>query len=139
MLRNIALAGAVAATVLVPALAEAAPGRTTGAVNLRAGMGTNYARIATIPGGARIDVQGCSSWCAVSYAGMSGYISANYVARGYASAPPRFVRPPAPRYGFVRKPWWDNRQQAWYDGRRWYHNNRWYDRPGFSLQFNFGG
>jgi uncharacterized protein YraI len=139
MLRNIALAGAVAAMALVPALAEAAPGYATGSVSLRTGASTSFPRIAVIPAGARVDVQGCSSWCAVNYGGLSGYASANYIARGYASAPPRFVRPAPPRFGFVKRPWWDNRHNAWYDGRRWYSNGRWYNRPGFSLNFNFGG
>jgi hypothetical protein len=53
---------------------------------------------------------------------------------------PRFVRPLPPRYGYMQRPWWDNRNHAWYDGRRWYFNGRWYDRPsGFSFGFGFGG
>ena len=140
--RNIALAGAIAAAVLVPTLAEAFPGTATGAVSLRSGPGTGYARLATIPAGASVDVGGCSGWCSVTYAGISGYASAGYIARGYAMAPApqRFVRPLPPRFGYVRRPWWDNRNHAWYDGQRWFSNGRWYDRPsGFSFGFNFGG
>jgi uncharacterized protein YraI len=137
--RSKVLAGAIATAFLVPLAAEAAPGFATGSVNLRSGPGTQYARITTIPAGARIDVRDCGAWCAVSFNGVSGYVSANYVSRGVATVGPRFVRPPAPRFGYARKPWWDNRYHAWYDGRRWYSNGRWYDRPGFSLNFNFGG
>lgn len=140
--RHIALAAAVAAATLVPTLAEAFPGTAVGSVNLRAGPGTGYARLATIPAGATVDVGGCSSWCSVTYAGISGYASASYIARGYATMqpPPRFVRPLPPRFGFIRRPWWDDRYHAWYDGRRWFLNGRWYDRPsGFSFGFGFGG
>lgn len=139
MFRSFALAGAVATMVLVPALAEAAPGYATGTVSLRTGASTSFPRIATIPAGARVDVQGCNSWCAVNYGGTFGYASASYIARSYASAPPRFVRPSAPRFGYMKRPWWDNQRSAWYDGSRWYRDGRWYNRQGFSLKFNFGG
>ena len=139
MFKSFALAGAVAAMVLVPTLAAAAPGYATGTVSLRTGAGTWFPRITTIPAGAHVDVHGCSSWCALNFRGTFGYASANYIARGYASAPPRFVRPPPPRFGYVKRPWWDNQRNAWYDGSRFYRDGRGDTRPGFNLQFNFGG
>jgi uncharacterized protein YraI len=138
-IRNKILAGAIAAGFLVPVAAEAAVGYATGSVSLRSGPGTQYARVTVIPAGARVDVGRCGSWCAVSFRGLNGYASASYISTQYARVQPRFVRPPAPRFGYYKKPWWDDRRHAWYDGRRWYFNGRWYDRPGFSLNFNFGG
>jgi uncharacterized protein YraI len=143
-LRSIATAGMVAAALaLSAAAAEAAPGRATGAVNMRTGPGTGYARITTIPAGARIQVYDCGSWCRVTYAGRSGWVSAGYVATGGPRMRPgvqRGFRAPPPTFGYARKPWWDDRNNAWYDGRRWYFNGRWYDRPsGFSFGFGFSG
>lgn len=66
--------------------AAAAPGFAKGSVNLRTGPGTNYARIATIPVGARVEVLGCARWCELIYAGRRGWASGAYIAR---SAVPR--------------------------------------------------
>jgi uncharacterized protein YraI len=62
--------------------AAAAPGVATGTVNLRAGPGTNYARIAVIPAGAPVEVLRCPRWCEVIHAGRRGWASASYIARG---------------------------------------------------------
>jgi uncharacterized protein YraI len=138
--RNAIAAGIFAATVAAPAVAFAAAAYTTGTVNMRSGPSTSYNRILTIPAGARINVNGCSSWCSVSYRGYSGYVSASYVSRAYAGPPRQFRRPPPPTYGWSSRPWWDDRHGAWYDGRRWYSGGRWHDRPsGLSFGFSFGG
>ena len=139
--RSHLIAGAFLTALALPAAAQAATGYTTGAVNMRTGPGTQFSRIMTIPAGARVDIRGCSSWCALTFNGRSGYVSANYVSRGYANVPPRsYRRPPPPRYGYMQRPWWDDRYHAWYDGRRWYSNGRWYDRPrGLTFGFTFGG
>jgi hypothetical protein len=63
-----------------PALA--APGVAKGSVNLRTGPGTSYARIATIPAGAPVEILRCSRWCELVYAGRRGWASASYIARG---------------------------------------------------------
>ncbi len=135
------IAGAFAAAMVAPVAANAASGYATGDVNMRTGPGTQYQRITTIPQGARVDVRGCSGWCRLSYGGYTGYASANYIASGYANVPPRsYNRPPPPRFGYARRPWWDDRHHAWYDGNRWYANGRWHDRPnGLSFGFSFGG
>lgn len=138
-LRSTLVAGAIAVGVLAPVAAQAA--YVTGSVNLRTGPGTQYARILTIPAGARVSVAGCSSWCSVNYAGTRGYVSASYVAGGRAGPGPRPMmhRSPPPTWGYYQKPRWDARRNAWYDGHRWYHNGRWYDRPsGFSFSFGIG-
>lgn len=71
----LSLAGSAAGT------AVAAPGVAKGSVNLRAGPGTNYARIATIPSGAPVTVLRCARWCEVVFAGRQGWASAAYIAR----------------------------------------------------------
>lgn len=137
-LRKTLIVGAMAAGMLAPVAAEAA--YVTGSVNLRTGPGTNYPRIVTIPAGARIQVNNCSSWCSVRYGGMRGFVSASYVSGTAGPRPPAFHRPPPPTWGYSRKPWWDSRHNAWYDGRKWYFGGRWYDKPsGFSFGFGFSG
>ena len=63
-------------------VANAAPGVAKGSVNLRTGPGANYARIATIPAGAPVNILRCGRWCEVVYAGRKGWASASYIARG---------------------------------------------------------
>lgn len=139
-LRHLMIAGVFAAALAAPAAASAATGHTTGSVNLRAGPGTQYGRIAVIPAGARVEVFGCSSWCTVSYQGYRGWVSAKYIATGALHRPALlFRRPPPPLTGYYLRPWWDDRFNAWYDGRRWYRDGRWYNRPTFSFYFRFGG
>ncbi|MCB1496855.1 MAG: SH3 domain-containing protein [Bauldia sp.] len=64
--------------------AVAAPGVAKGSVNLRTGPSTKYARITTIPAGARVNVLRCGRWCEVIYAGRRGWASASYIRRGNA-------------------------------------------------------
>jgi SH3-like domain-containing protein len=82
MLRSI-LVG-VALAFGLAAGASAAPGVAKGSVNLRAGPGTNHARIATIPAGAPVNVLRCGRWCEVIYSGRKGWASAAYISRGGA-------------------------------------------------------
>lgn len=135
-LRSVVLAAALVA----PVAAHAALGLATGSVNMRTGPGTGYAKITTIPAGARLEVGRCSSWCQVVFRGTPGYVSAKYVNVGYVNFAPRNIRRPLPpMVGYYQKPYWDDQAQAWYDGRRWYSNGRWYNsQPGFSLTLNFG-
>lgn len=78
-IRATLLAGA--ALLMCAGAAGAAPATTQSAINLRAGPGTHYPVVATIPGGAPVDVSGCTgSWCAVNYPGGSGYAKRNRLA-----------------------------------------------------------
>ena len=161
-LKAIVLGAATVAALAIPTVALADWGQITGSVNLRAGPGTGYQRLTTLPAGARIWVNGSAGngWVSVTYNGNGGYVSGSYVATGYANnyqrppmahayynRPPMspqfgvFIgHPPAPTYGYQRRPWWDDQRQAWYDGHRWYRNGAWYDQPtGFTFGFNFGG
>jgi uncharacterized protein YraI len=152
--RSLLLAGALAGA-FAWSVAEAAPGTATGSVNLRTGPGTSYAVITTIPAGARVNVQGCPSWCQVTYNGQSGWASSNYIsAAAYGPAPvvvgtPRYVAPgpvvvdidplPARRHWRYGRPWWDDRYHAWYDGHGWWYDGRWHDthpRAGFFFSFS---
>lgn len=71
---------------------------TTGSLNMRTGPSTAYARILTLPGGARVESLSVAStgWHKVSYAGKTGYISNRYITlvSRAAAAPP--VSSPAP-------------------------------------------
>jgi uncharacterized protein YraI len=152
-LKSIAFATAAAATLAIPSIAQAYWGQATGTVNMRACNSTACQKILAVPRGAQVWINGSAgSWYHVSYGGYQGYVSSSYVRTAFAAAPaPRSTvtfgfnvgnRPPAPTFGFVGRPYWDDRYNAWYDGRRWYANNRWYNAPpsaGFSFGFNIGG
>jgi hypothetical protein len=84
---------AVALVTLSAAPASAAPGVVNSTVNLRQGPSTNTPVLAKIPGGAGVDVAGCSgAWCRVSFAGKSGYVIAT--ALGSGAPPPGYGPPP---------------------------------------------
>lgn len=80
-----------AITLLSTASALAQPGVATGAVNVRTGPGTGYAKIGTLSAGEVVDVKQCQgSWCFVDRnAGTDGWVSKNYLAAysGGGSAP----------------------------------------------------
>jgi uncharacterized protein YraI len=91
------LLATVSALVLSAGVAAASPAITSSSVNLRAGPGTQYPVITTLPGSAPVDVSGCSgSWCAVSWNGTAGYVSANYL--NMAGAPPAVAAGPGYYY-----------------------------------------
>lgn len=77
------IAAITAAGLAVPATAAPArPGYVTAAVNLRAGPGTGFPAVDTIPGGARVDIHGCLSgyvWCDVGFDGERGFVNSNYL------------------------------------------------------------
>jgi uncharacterized protein YraI len=82
------LAMVLGASLLTPAIAQAATGFATADVNLRGGPGTNYPVIDVIPDNARVTIYGCirgRSWCDVSYAGARGWMSENYLQANYRS------------------------------------------------------
>jgi uncharacterized protein YraI len=144
-LRTLALGAVTAASMIaIPAIAHAAWGTATGSVNFRTCASTSCPAMGVVPAGAQVWINGAQgSWYNVTFQGRQGFVHGNYVATGYAQVPrqPRYVknwRPPPPRYGYWRNPWWDNRHNAWYDGRRWYRNGIWFNDPsGFSFGFSF--
>ena len=69
-------------TLLSTATAFAQPGVPTGALNVRTGPGTGYAKIGTLSSGEVVDVNQCQGcWCFVDRnAGTDGWVSKNYLA-----------------------------------------------------------
>lgn len=73
-------------TLILPLIATAALAQTTGyttaTVHMRAGPGTNYPVVATLPQDATIEVYGCQSgydWCDISWNAARGWISSSYI------------------------------------------------------------
>ena len=83
MTLKIKLLSAASVLVLSAGAASAAPATAESALNMRSGPGTQYQVVATIPGGATVDVAGCTgSWCQVSFNGESGFANRSYLTMG---------------------------------------------------------
>ena len=106
--RRLALAAMI---VLVPGVALAVDGFTTGNVNMRTGPGVGFDKITTLPAGIGVEVLGCTDngWCQVSAGGPPGWVSGNYIER-MSGPPPVVVAPPIvvapPYYGGFYGPGW---------------------------------
>jgi uncharacterized protein YraI len=110
------LAGsALAAALVLPSVAAAVPGYTTGNVNVRTGPGTQYQAITTAPAGSGVDILGCipgRAWCDIVLGNLRGWVSGRYVQEGGAVvqqyAVPRYVAPsPVVRFSFGNT-WYDD-------------------------------
>ena len=135
------LLAAASALVLSAGIASAAPAITQSSVNMRAGPGTQYPVVTSLPARVAVDVAGCSgSWCQVSWNGADGYVSANYLQM--AGGPGAVVASPdyyddEPDYGtsvYVTPgyygPSYGYRQhRQWNDRGNWRQGNDW-NRPG---------
>jgi len=153
-LRTLAFGAATAlGIVAIPGIAAAAWGTVTGAsaLNLRSCASVNCARVAVMPYGARVWIDGSTGgWYHLTYNGVAGYASGRYITTttammpppppppSYRAPPPPSYRPPPPPSGYYQRPWWDSRYGAWYDGRRWYWNGHWYNHPTFYFGFSIG-
>lgn len=88
MVTRFSLALVTAALVVLPAAAEAAGpavAYTTANLNMRAGPGTNYPVITTVPRGGGVTVFGCTadfSWCDAAFANAKGWVSGRYLSYG---------------------------------------------------------
>jgi uncharacterized protein YraI len=92
--RACALAGLAAVLFALSVdLASAGPARVYSNTNLRQGPGTNYAVIATVPGGGIVEVSQCAAeWCTAHWHGRVGYmIATNLDLRPGPVAPPAVV------------------------------------------------
>ncbi|WP_075222440.1 DUF1236 domain-containing protein [Acuticoccus yangtzensis] len=82
-MKKAALRAALTGAALIPAAAFAqSAGSVTTDLNMRAGPGSNYAVIDTIPAGSSVAIDGCvadTTWCQVEYAGKTGYSFAQYL------------------------------------------------------------
>ncbi|MFC6488070.1 SH3 domain-containing protein [Nitratireductor sp. GCM10026969] len=126
MLKRMLKAAVFAGGILLPGAALAVPAMVTADLNVRSGPGTQHQRIATIPNGYRVDVDGCLrgyNWCRVDWAGPSGWVSGNYLAYlegGYRQPLPQVgvgIGVPIIRFEI-------DRDRDRYD-RRWRHRDRW--------------
>jgi len=104
------LAAVIACTVGGAALSQSF---ATGDVNFRTGPGVGFSRIATIPRGAPVALNGCvpAGWCNVTYGYADGWVSARYLGQAPMAAlhpvnvmPVRTVhaRPAVPHHGYVQ-------------------------------------
>jgi len=117
----------------LPLATLAADGYTTGNVNLRAGPDTSYPRLDTLPAGAPVDIQGCTSgweWCDVVFQGERGWVAGNFIQYQYENqdvlVPQYGAQIGIPIVTFVIQTYWDN----YYRNRPFYHERqRWYARP----------
>lgn len=129
-------------SVALPTMALAARGYTTADVNLRAGPGTGYPIVTTVPDGARINIHGCLSsedWCDVSWHALRGWIASdylNYFYNGsYVYLPDYFTVVNVPVVSFVLDTYWGHyyRHRSWYHRRaywvRYWHRHRHHHRP----------
>ena len=113
----------VAAMLLTPTAALAAPGIVTASVGLMAGPGPGFPVVDRIPGGAHVNIHGClrgDAWCDVSWSGDRGWISSQYLEYLYRN---RYVYLPdyvddidIPVVPFVLSSYWS----SYYAGRPWY-------------------
>jgi hypothetical protein len=112
--------------------AAAAPAVVRSDLNLRGGPGTQYAVVGSLPGGATVEVGGCSgSWCTVAYGGQQGYASRNYLDMGVAGGV--VVPVPGPSYGYVDPDYYDDDYDGY--GPSYYGGYG----PGVTLGFGYWG
>ncbi len=104
MILKTTLLAAASVLALSAGAASAAPATAESALNMRAGPGTQYEVVATIPGGATVDVAGCTgSWCQVSFNGESGFASRSYLEMAEGGAVTV-----APGYAYQDTPYYDD-------------------------------
>lgn len=122
---------ACAALVLLaaPAAASAQTAFTTNDVNMRAGPGVEYPRVATIPEDESVDIYGCLrgfNWCDVGWEGDRGWVNANFLSYSYGG---RYVtvdewgpRIGLPLIGFEVRDYWGRyyRDRPWWEQRTRY-------------------
>ena len=132
------LAGsALAAALVLPSVAAAVPGFTTGNVKVRTGPGTQYQAITTAPAGSGVDILGCipgRTWCDIVLGNLRGWVSGRYVQEGGAVVQryvvPRYVAPsPVVRFSFGNTWYDDDDDWRWRSHYRPRHRDRdWDDR-----------
>lgn len=131
-IKTLGLAAVLSCAATAGALA--ADGFATANVNLRAGPGTDYPRVATLNPGTPLEVYGCLNgwgWCDVNWNGYRGWVAGSYVQmidRGRRVALPSYApRASIPVITFQIGDYWDRnyKRQAWYRDRDRYDHRRW--------------
>ncbi|MDR1828243.1 MAG: SH3 domain-containing protein [Methylobacteriaceae bacterium] len=128
------------AALLAPAGAMAANGFTTGNVNLRSGPGTGYPVVDTVPAGSPLNIRGCLNdipWCDVSYGGLRGWMSHNYIQITYNNrrtglTPGLYAALSIPLITFNLDRYWGRhyRTRPFYNNRTYWNNRFGAPRPG---------
>lgn len=123
----------VAALLLAPTAALAAPGIVTVSTGLRAGPGAGFPLVDRVPEGARVNIHGClrgNAWCDVSFSDDRGWVSSQYLEylyrNHYVYLPDYADEVDVPVVPFVLSSYWS----SYYEGRPWYRrqaywNNYW--------------
>ena len=123
--------GLASLLVAIPLATSAQEAFTTRTVNVRAGPDTTYPAVATLGGGAPVEVMGCLddwSWCDVVFGYNRGWVYAPYLTYVYQGARVPFYTY-APSFGipivaFSLGSYWDR----YYRGRPWYGRRDYWER-----------
>ncbi|MEO6395310.1 MAG: SH3 domain-containing protein [Devosia sp.] len=80
-MRNLKLAGALAATAMLATTAGAMAAEATASVNVRSGPGTAYTVVDVLYAGEPLTVYECrsSGWCLIAHSGPDGWVSSRYI------------------------------------------------------------
>ena len=121
------------AALALPLAASAQQAFTTHLLNLRAGPAQDFPIVATLPQGAEVMIQGCTSdyaWCDVQTPNaLRGWVYAQYLSHPFQGNPvPANSMGAAigiPVLTFALGAYWANH----YRDRPWYHNQSQWDRP----------
>lgn len=113
----------LAALLLAPTAALAAPGIVTVSTGLRAGPGSGFPLVDRIPEGARVNIHGClrgNAWCDVSFSDDRGWVSSQYLEylyrNHYVYLPDYAEEIDVPIVPFVLTSYWS----SYYEGRPFY-------------------
>lgn len=132
----------VAALLLAPTTALAAPGIVTVSTGLRAGPGAGFPLVDRVPEGARVNIHGClrgNAWCDVSFSDDRGWVSSQYLEylyrNHYVYLPDYVDQIDVPVVPFVLSSYWS----SYYEGRPWYRrhaywNNYWTSHERFATR-----
>lgn len=120
----------VAALLLAPTAALAAPGIVTVSTGLRAGPGSGFPVVDRIPEGARVNIHGClrgNAWCDVSFSDDRGWVSSQYLEHLYRNhyvyLPDYVDEIDVPVVPFVLSSYWS----SYYQGRPWYRRHAYWN------------
>ncbi|MBW8856679.1 MAG: SH3 domain-containing protein, partial [Bradyrhizobium sp.] len=120
----------VAALLLAPTAALAAPGIVTVSTGLRAGPGAGFPLVDRIPECARVNIHGClrgNAWCDVSFSDDRGWVSSQYLEylyrNHYVYLPDYADEIDVPVVPFVLSSYWS----SYYEGRPWYRRHAYWN------------
>lgn len=130
-MRKIMTLGLASLLLTIPFATSAQEAFTSRSVNVRAGPDTSYPAVATLGGGAPVEVMGCLddwSWCDIVFGYNRGWVYAPYLTYVYQGARVPFYTY-APTFGipivaFSLGSYWDR----YYRGREWYGRRDYWER-----------